>query len=471
MIDKWLVLFGVALIISVAGIAFDQHKSSDAGLSIVSKTEYVPLDEGQVISEFRNLLTRQPINATCYASILYPNKTAFITDQNMQFQSGPGTHYINFSVPNVEGVYEYQARCEYNGINYTTSKAFHVSSSFRLLQEDIHSLVSFLPQGTDEVQWGKSSRNGWKLVSDYVQNISALTCRIQPLDQDAIISYDENFDVSPAVTLVNGGTSGYGNQTGFYNNWVAGTYTQIGQTDSLVVLGTSYLTTYSNLIDTDSGRYGMGYADRNISFFPSEVFADHAITGNYGSTPFGVAYMAFFYYNSSDGLLGTVYLENPTGSPFNNCAGGIPPPGDNCGLYNQCWGTIPSDTYCLVGSTSESWDVNLLNASAEAGINPQDVSYVTIRTAHQNRADQIGSRLDNLIVIAEPIGYEFIDQNAQNFGVNWTADRVTTVSWRDYRIKCAVVYELETGIKAIDGLEQFVFISNQDRLGAAVAHG
>lgn len=92
----------------------------------VSGTEYVPTDEGQVIVELRDRQYNS-INATCYVSILYPNKTLFVNHQEMADTASVGTQYYNFTVPTVSGVFEYSANCTYLGNNYIVGQSFHVS--------------------------------------------------------------------------------------------------------------------------------------------------------------------------------------------------------------------------------------------------------------------------------------------------------------------------------------------------------
>lgn len=96
----------------------------DPVLRIVSKTEYVPGDDGQVIAELRDK-SFNPINASCNAIILYPNKTIFLDGAML---SGPiGNYYINFTAPKIYGVFEYQVNCSFIGRNAIDSSSFHIT--------------------------------------------------------------------------------------------------------------------------------------------------------------------------------------------------------------------------------------------------------------------------------------------------------------------------------------------------------
>jgi len=137
---EW-VAFGVVLITVIIGCTiFFVRAEENQGISseIVSQTEYVPGDEGQVIGEVRYVLTGATVPATCYASVYYPNKTIVFYEQTMT-NNAFGTHFLNFTIPSIEGVYEYQTKCDVGAaLNITRSKAFHVSSGFREIKEEIN---------------------------------------------------------------------------------------------------------------------------------------------------------------------------------------------------------------------------------------------------------------------------------------------------------------------------------------------
>lgn len=96
-------------------------------MQIVSGTEYLPGDAGQIIVEARFQNGTSALAGTCLLSVWYPDKSiAFL----MNGTTGPnGNQYGNFTVPNVTGVYEYQAVCPLSTfINGTVSKSFHVAA-------------------------------------------------------------------------------------------------------------------------------------------------------------------------------------------------------------------------------------------------------------------------------------------------------------------------------------------------------
>ena len=104
---------------------------------MVSHTEYMSGETGQIISRLVNW-QGNPIDATCKATIKYPDKTAFITNQTMTESTVAGDFYINFTTPNIEGVYEYQSVCNYTiGSTPRESRAtnsFHLSPALNIIK-------------------------------------------------------------------------------------------------------------------------------------------------------------------------------------------------------------------------------------------------------------------------------------------------------------------------------------------------
>jgi hypothetical protein len=118
---------GVAIIAYFAMILFAKSDVvEDPALQFVSGTEYNIGEEGQVIVEARFGNGTSALQG-CEMSIWYPDKTVFIIENATA--GANGNEYVVFTVPNVTGVYEYQADCTLTtnkrGI---VSKSFHVSS-------------------------------------------------------------------------------------------------------------------------------------------------------------------------------------------------------------------------------------------------------------------------------------------------------------------------------------------------------
>ena len=71
---------------------------------------------------------------SCSATVFYPNKTAYISNNQMSQSSVPGNWYLDMPVPSVEGNYEQHVTCFYTGGNISTSKSFHVNPALNYLK-------------------------------------------------------------------------------------------------------------------------------------------------------------------------------------------------------------------------------------------------------------------------------------------------------------------------------------------------
>jgi len=99
---------------------------SEPVMSFVSGTEYNIGEAGQVIVEARFSNGTSALSASCLMSIWYPDKSLFLLGNGTTGSNG--NQYVQFTVPNMTGVYEYQAICPMvTGKNGTVSKSFHVS--------------------------------------------------------------------------------------------------------------------------------------------------------------------------------------------------------------------------------------------------------------------------------------------------------------------------------------------------------
>lgn len=94
-------------------------------LRFVSGTEYNVGEAGQVIVEVRNQ-AGSSVATNCTMSVWYPDKSLFLSQLGQP--SATGNQYVNFTIPAVTGVYEYQANCTLPGNrDAVVSKSFHVS--------------------------------------------------------------------------------------------------------------------------------------------------------------------------------------------------------------------------------------------------------------------------------------------------------------------------------------------------------
>jgi hypothetical protein len=126
LVASFAVLF-VALL--VVGLWYVDHRavvSKGPVLAFVSGTEYNVGERGQVIVEARFNNGSSAIASNCTIKVWYPDKSLFLSE--LSFLSTADNQFIEFVVPNMTGVYEYQATCPLSvGSNNTVSKSFHVS--------------------------------------------------------------------------------------------------------------------------------------------------------------------------------------------------------------------------------------------------------------------------------------------------------------------------------------------------------
>ena len=133
--NKIFLISSIIIIIAVVVflLFFMKSKSSAPGLKMVSGTEYISGEEGQVIVRLQDNKDVPIINADCNLSLLYPDKSFFLIDVPMAHTSILGNYYHPFITPQTEGVYEEHIMCSIPTANgekriLNVSSAFHVSA-------------------------------------------------------------------------------------------------------------------------------------------------------------------------------------------------------------------------------------------------------------------------------------------------------------------------------------------------------
>jgi hypothetical protein len=131
-----LLLAGAFALGSLAGVfiyATGSQVLQEPRMAMVSHTEYRFGEAGQIIARITDFQGNAVAVTSCNATILYPNKTAFVTMEGMTAGGISGDFYYGFTTPAAgpEGVYEYQATCFYApSKNATVTNSFHLSSAF-----------------------------------------------------------------------------------------------------------------------------------------------------------------------------------------------------------------------------------------------------------------------------------------------------------------------------------------------------
>ena len=107
---------------------------SETYMKMISHTEYRYGEPGQIIARLVNYQGDPVAVNNCTVDILYPDKTFFVQDALMTDSVNiSGDHYYGFTTPSgPEGVYEYQATCNYNPSKSTSvTNSFHLSNAFK----------------------------------------------------------------------------------------------------------------------------------------------------------------------------------------------------------------------------------------------------------------------------------------------------------------------------------------------------
>jgi len=168
-----LAMFAVT-IYSVLGFVFSDERVT---VEITSRTEYIGGDEGQVLADVRFAISNLPAPATCYASALYPDKSVLFSDELMSV-GALGAYNYTFVVPDVEGVFEYQTRCELSSRNVTRSKAFHVSGLLAAIEQVVNERVEIISLGVSQARLRETVANTWQLDSPLDLSIGVPICTV-----------------------------------------------------------------------------------------------------------------------------------------------------------------------------------------------------------------------------------------------------------------------------------------------------
>ena len=131
---QFLFLF-LILFILVGGVYFLFLKGPNPALTMVSGTEYISGEEGQIIVRLHDSKNNPLETASCIVSLLNPDKSFFLVDKQMIPTSVPGNYYTPFIVPQTAGIYEEHIRCDVSGKILFVSSSFHVSAGLNLVSE------------------------------------------------------------------------------------------------------------------------------------------------------------------------------------------------------------------------------------------------------------------------------------------------------------------------------------------------
>jgi len=121
-------------------------------MKMISHTEYRYAEAGQIVALLVDYQGAPVVVQNCTATILYPDKTFFVQDALMTATGNiAGDHYYNFTTPDgPEGIYEYQATCNYlQGAapkSASVTNSFHLSGAFNAVLGNLTNVQNNLTQ-------------------------------------------------------------------------------------------------------------------------------------------------------------------------------------------------------------------------------------------------------------------------------------------------------------------------------------
>lgn len=438
-------LLGVVVLATTIYVALGFFFDEDnIGVEITSRTEYIGGDIGQVLTEVRFAVSDLPAPATCWASALYPNKTAMFTDELMS-STGIGTYNYTFTVPSAEGVYEYQAICQVSpGRNITRSKAFHVSSSFRLLNEAIDEIprVDISEEGVEQTRMNQWNFNGWRLEGQ--GDIEGASCamyegvRFASGDPDAGGNYFDSLTGAIEDPLVIDG------ETVGCSIWVR----ELSFNSRRFGLGTFPSNDAENIEGAffnasecpyDGGGGCTWPADSNVvDFFVNDVTV-YMITGERGIRKYAsLGELSFAEYADID--CGQLNGPEPNWTIVTN------PSRVTTNLGN----TSAGQTWCF-----ETWEGNAIFKLRSSGYPTGGPFTVWYAEGRVYSADGCNAGA-------------FIDGNRETIGLTWYSNQSIFEYGKNYDVVCDVDYVVGDTIYIHSGLRDSVYITNEGKIRAFV---
>lgn len=133
------IIIGIIILILITlGVRAIIIRGGEPTLNMVSGTEYISGEEGQVISRISDRNGNAILGADCFATIFYPDKSYFLLERPMTQAPTSENYFLTFTTPTITGIYEYNVRCLIGGdegTEITTAKSFHVSPAYNIIAE------------------------------------------------------------------------------------------------------------------------------------------------------------------------------------------------------------------------------------------------------------------------------------------------------------------------------------------------
>ena len=510
------VVFFMLLTISFAvAMVVGGSKIIQADMAFVSKTEYVVGDAGNVIIELRNSLNNsQVLPASCLASVWYPNRTIFVSNNSMT-NATSGSKYINFTVPNAEGVFEYQVSCSYSGKTYVRSSSFHVSSGLRLLNQSLiqamRGMIQVIPQGVSSARMSQTAMNTWLFNTEDFINMTTAACLVSRVVNNTKIAvtgqtlYSQNFaSAGPTIRSMNGPDSTSANNPrslpdatlpGWYYLYCGGATICVNIFNITSSPGPPYWMTqnwYQNqpwsggaavnfmVNSTTTARlpragasWSMEWDERFFGYRSDATFVDvmtnatnltsalrYGVIGSNGLIGIGigpwVGYNQSETSNSTTGT-GTVYVRVVNTDPWG---------GKQWVRTNYTWagdGTVHHVMLAKKGTTAYAYIDNQLILSWSEPSLADPVGMV-----FKGGAGSYSYQMAGTNYVWKVIGNDayLFDTTSKLFSYSWYVDPVLFIRGQNYAVDCNIGIVQSDGTQQFRTISQYVYINNEDRIRA-----
>lgn len=176
------------ILIGLGVLSYGQELSEETNMVMISHSEYWTGEIGQIIGKLYNF-RGQPILADCNVTIYNPDKSIFLsaTPTDDTLEATDGTHYINFTTPTLEGVYEYKIRCDFNlnGLkNRTISNSFHLSPALNTIR-NINTSIANLTQNINFIRENLfSDTDAFNNFTQIQVNFSVINQKLDTISQN-----------------------------------------------------------------------------------------------------------------------------------------------------------------------------------------------------------------------------------------------------------------------------------------------
>lgn len=253
-------------------------------MAMVSHTEYAYSAPGQIIARLVDFQGNPVVVNNCTATILYPDKTSFVSAALMSASTISGDYYYNFTTPaGPEGTYEYQATCTYAAGTKTASvtNSFHLTPNFN----NILANLSYIESQLDAVQGNLTEIDNYLVAmnSSLAGDIASLSAQLNS-NVSTILSELSNVN-SSLYTQIGAINTSLSTQITNLDAALAGNFSVIQSNFTQVLNALTNLTVSVNLTEVLDAIAALNvstqqsFADLNAALAANFTYTNGLITG------------------------------------------------------------------------------------------------------------------------------------------------------------------------------------------------